>query len=199
MIDSTQCLETITDFDSFEQQLEPTSESTKLEGKHQLHEYRAAGKLNGSNALITGGEYVVTITCRKIASSTPINKSCSSGIGRSIAVLFAREGANLTIVYLSEEQKDAEETKKMVEKEGRECLLVAGNLMDNETCKSAVQQHMDKYDKIDILVNNAGAQEQCDDIEKIDLDIVERTFRSNILQMFAVTKYALKHMERGGS
>ncbi|KAG6005425.1 hypothetical protein E4U43_000590 [Claviceps pusilla] len=162
----------------FEHKLDPASESTKLEGKDQLHEYKAAGKLSGSNALITGGD---------------------SGIGRSIAVLFAREGANVTIVYLPVEQQDAEDTKKMVEKEGRQCLLIAGDLTDNEACKTAVQKHVEKFNKIDVLVNNASGQTQCDNFEDIDLDVVERTFRSNILQMFAMTKFALKHMERGGS
>jgi len=114
-------------------------------------------------------------------------------------VLFAREGANVSIVYLPDEQQDAEDTKHMVEKEGRQCVLIPGDLMDNETCKSAVQKHVDNFGKVDVLVNNASGQVQCDNFEEIDLDTVERTFRSNILQMFAITKYALKHMERGGS
>ncbi|KAG6020538.1 hypothetical protein E4U41_002817 [Claviceps citrina] len=162
----------------FEHKLNPESESTKLEGKDQLYEYKAAGKLSGSNALITGGD---------------------SGIGRSIAVLFAREGANVSIVYLPDEQQDAENTKKMVEKEGRQCLLIPGNLMDNETCKEAVRKHVEAFNKVDVLVNNASGQTQCENFEDIDLEVVEKTFRSNILQMFAMTKYALKHMERGGS
>lgn len=116
-----------------------------------------------------------------------------------MAVLFAREGANVTIVYLPEEEEDAQETKQMVEKEGKECLLVAGNLMDNKTCEDAVKQHVDRYGKVDVLVNNASKQIMCPDFAEIDLDDVESTFRSNILQMFAVTKFALKHMERGGS
>lgn len=161
-----------------EQDMQPKSESTKLEGKHGFVEYKAAGKLEGSNALITGGD---------------------SGIGRSVAVLFAREGANVSIVYLPEEQEDAEETKKMVEKEGRECQLIAGDLMDNETCKKAVEKHVSKYGNIHILVNNAAKQIQCEKFEEIDLDNVESTFRSNILQIFAVTKYALPHMEKGAS
>ncbi|KPM42827.1 hypothetical protein AK830_g3744 [Neonectria ditissima] len=161
-----------------EKDMKPSSEATKLEGKDQFHEYRAAGKLDDTKAFITGGD---------------------SGIGRSVAVLFAREGADVSIVYLPEEQEDAEETKKMVEKEGRQCLLIAGNLMDNETCRDAVQQHVDKFGKIDVLVNNASKQIMCEDIKDINLDDVESTFRSNILQMFAVTKYALGHMEKGGS
>ncbi|KAF4979429.1 hypothetical protein FZEAL_4372 [Fusarium zealandicum] len=161
-----------------EQDMKPKSESTKLEGKDQLHEYRAANKLEGSKAFITGGD---------------------SGIGRSVAVLFAREGADVSIVYLPEEQEDAEETKKMVEKEGRKCLLIPGNLMDNDTCKKAIQKHVDEFGRIDVLVNNAAKQIMCDDFKDIDLDNVESTFRSNILQIFAITKYALHHMEKGGS
>lgn len=105
----------------------------------------------------------------------------------------------MSIVYLPEEQQDAEETKKMVEKEGRKCLLIAGDLMDNETCRKAVQKHVDTFGKIHVLVNNASKQVMCKDFKDIDLNMVESTFRSNILQMFAVTKYALHHMERGGS
>ncbi|KAL9949314.1 hypothetical protein ACHAP6_005228 [Verticillium nonalfalfae] len=161
-----------------EQDLAPKSEPTKLEGKNDFQEYRAAKKLEGSKALITGGD---------------------SGIGRSVAVLFAREGADVTIVYLPDEQDDAEETKQLVEKEGKDCLLVAGNLMENDTCKNAVQQHVDKFGKIHILVNNAAKQVMCEDFRDINLDDVESTFRSTILQTFAITKYSLKHMEKGGS
>lgn len=116
-----------------------------------------------------------------------------------MAVLFAREGSDISIVYLPEEQTDAEGTKTMVEKEGRKCVLIPGNLMDNETCKKAVEEHVRAFGKIHVLVNNASKQMMCDDIAKIDLDAVESTFRSNILQMFAMTKYAVAHMERGGS
>jgi NAD(P)-dependent dehydrogenase (short-subunit alcohol dehydrogenase family) len=116
-----------------------------------------------------------------------------------VAVLFAREGADVTIVYLPEEEEDARETKKLVEGEGKKCLLVPGNLMDNETCKKAVQQHMDTYGGLHVLVNNASKQIMCENFAEIDLDNVESTFRSNILQMFALTKYALPHMEKGGS
>jgi len=114
-------------------------------------------------------------------------------------LLFAREGADVTIVYLPEEEKDAQDTKKMVANEGRECLLVAGNLMDNKTCEDAIKQHVDKYGKIHVLVNNASKQIMCEDLKEINLDNVESTFRSNIMQMFAITKFALHHMEKGGS
>lgn len=127
------------------------------------------------------------------------NTQHSSGIGRAIAVLFAREGSDVSIVYLPEEKDDAADTKKMVEREGRECLLIPGNLMDNETCRKAVDEHVRKFGIVHVLVNNASKQIMCKDIADIDLDDVESTFRSNILQMFALTKYALPHMEKGGS
>ncbi|KAJ2900969.1 hypothetical protein MKZ38_002204 [Zalerion maritima] len=161
-----------------EKDMQPSSEPTALEGKGGFHEYRAARKLAGSNALITGGD---------------------SGIGRSVAVLFAREGANVTIVYLPEEEADAKETKAMVEKEGKECLLVAGNLMDDRTCKAAVDKHVAKFGSVHVLVNNASKQVMCADFADIDLDTVQSTFQSNIIQMFAMTKYSLPHMQRGGS
>ncbi|KAL2174155.1 uncharacterized protein P884DRAFT_209764 [Thermothelomyces heterothallicus CBS 202.75] len=158
--------------------MEPSSESTKLEGEGQAYEYLAAGKLKGCKALITGGD---------------------SGIGRSVAVLFAREGADVSIVYLPEEQPDAEDTKKLVEKEGHRCLLIPGDLMDNNKCKEAVQKHVDAFGIIHVLVNNASKQVMCEDFAEIDLNKVESTFRSNILQIFAMTKYALPHMKKGAS
>jgi len=116
-----------------------------------------------------------------------------------VAVLFAREGADVTIVYLPEEQHDAEDTQKMVEKEGRQCFLVAGDLKNFETCREAVQKHVDRFGSIHVLVNNASQQKLCSEFADIDLEDVESTFRSNILQMFAVTKFALPHMKKGGS
>lgn len=114
-------------------------------------------------------------------------------------MLFAREGADMTIVFLPHEQKDAERTQRLVQSEGRGCLLIPGHLMDDETCKRAVDMHVDRFGMINVLVNNASKQVFCDDITKIDLTAVESTFRSNILQMFAITKYAVPHIERGGS
>ncbi|KAF2196224.1 NAD(P)-binding protein [Delitschia confertaspora ATCC 74209] len=161
-----------------EKAMKPTSESTKLEGSDGFVEYQGSDKLKGKKALITGGD---------------------SGIGRSVAILFAREGADVTIVYLPEEQEDAEDTKKAVVNEGKQCLLVPGDLMDAKTCEGAVKKHVEKYGEINILVNNASKQIMCKDFAEIDLDNVESTFRSNILQMFAMTKFALPHMKKGSS
>lgn len=161
-----------------EEALKPTSEATRLEGSDGLVEYIGSGKMKYKTALITGGD---------------------SGIGRSVAVLYAREGADVSIVYLPEEKVDAEETKKLVEKEGKECLLLPGNLMDNKTCEDAVKKHIEKFGKLNVLVNNASKQIMCEDFAEIDLDNVESTFRSNILQMFAITKYSIPHMKKGSA
>lgn len=113
--------------------------------------------------------------------------------------MFAREGSDVTIVYLPEEEADAKDTQKMVEKEGQKCLLVPGDLMDNNNCRMAVEQHIKEYGQLHTLVNNAAKQIMCKDLADINMDDVESVFRSNILQMFAITKYALPHMERGAS
>lgn len=105
----------------------------------------------------------------------------------------------MSIVYLPHEQKDAERTQRLVEAEGQQCLLIPGNFMDARTCKAAVETHVNRFGMISVLVNNASKQTLCDDITKIDLDAVESTFRTNILQMFAMSKYAVPHIERGGS
>ena len=102
-------------------------------------------------------------------------------------------------MYLPEEQPDAEDTKKMVEKEGSKCLLISGDLMDYKKCKEAVDKHVEAFGVVHVLVNNASKQMMCEDFAEIDLDNVESTFKSNILQMFAMTKYALPHMKKGGS
>lgn len=161
-----------------EKDMQPTSESTKLEGSDGFVEYQGSGKLKGKKAFITGGD---------------------SGIGRAVAIHFAKEGADVTIVYLPDEEEDAQGTKKAVEKEGKECLLFPGNLMDNKTCENAIAKHVEKFKVVDILVNNASKQIQCEDFAEIDLDNVLSTFQSNIIQMFAITKFALPHMKKGGS
>ncbi|KAF3318248.1 hypothetical protein TWF173_008982 [Orbilia oligospora] len=145
----------------------PKPEVSRLEGPGgKLYEYWGVGKLGGKKVLITGGD---------------------SGIGRSIAVLMAREGADISIVYLADEEADAKETKALVEKEKRKCLLIPFDLTQWKICNTVIDAHVQEYGRIDVLVNNAGKQEMENDFEKINLDTVESTFQANILQMFAIT------------
>ncbi|RHZ66740.1 uncharacterized protein CDV56_108005 [Aspergillus thermomutatus] len=161
-----------------EKEMMPPSEPTKLESQGGFKEYVGSGKLKGKSVLITGGD---------------------SGIGRAVAALMAREGANITIVYLPEEEEDAQETKRLVEGENKECVLFSGDLRDRETCRRAVEAHVQRYGHIHVLVNNASKQYMCKDFAQIDLDQVEDVFKSNIIQMIAVTKFALPHMAKGDS
>ncbi|KAJ5569160.1 hypothetical protein N7450_011646 [Penicillium hetheringtonii] len=161
-----------------ERKMAPPSEITRLDGSDGPVEYIGAGKLKNKKALITGGD---------------------SGIGRSVAVLMAREGADITIVYLPAEQNDAEDTKKMVECETQKCHLISGDLRNYEFCQQVVQEHLEVYGALNILVNNASKQYACSDLINIDLKKVEDTFQSNIMQMIAITKYALPHMTKGDS
>ena len=145
----------------------------ELEGRH----YRAAGKLEGKVALITGGD---------------------SGIGRSVAILYAKEGANVTIVYLNEHQ-DAEETRRMVEAEGRECLVLPGDIRDKSFCEEAVEQTVRQFGRLDILVNNAAVQFPQKSLEDISQEQLEHTFEVNIFAQFYFAQAALKHMGEGSS
>ncbi|CAO2649653.1 Nn.00g070380.m01.CDS01 [Neocucurbitaria sp. VM-36] len=144
--------------------------------KPYLKEYEGRGLLQGKAALITGGD---------------------SGIGRAVAILFAREGADVSIVYLPEEEEDAQYVKRKVEEAGRKANLLRGDLTKRENCERAVEEHMKAFGKLNVLVNNAAMQEMCEDINEIDLDVTEKTFKTNIISMFAMSKYALKHMKRG--
>ena len=139
--------------------------------------YRGSGKLQDKVAIITGGD---------------------SGIGRAIAVAFAKEGAEVAIVYL-EEHKDANETKRLVEENGRRCLLVSGDVGQEEFCRKAVEQTMKALDKIDILVNNAAEQRPQDSIEKITEKQLEHTFRTNIFSFFFMTKAVMKYLHKGSA
>ncbi|KAK7685513.1 hypothetical protein QCA50_011378 [Cerrena zonata] len=122
-----------------------------------------------------------------------------SGIGRAVAILFAREGADVTIVHLPQEQRDAEDTVAAVQREGRECLSIAFDLEDFKNAYKVIQRHVNRFGKLDVLVNNASKQTMEKDFANINLDVVESSFRSNILQMFAITKFALPYMEKGAS
>lgn len=137
--------------------------------------YRGSGKLQGKSALITGGD---------------------SGIGRAVAVHFAREGADVAIVYL-EENQDAEETKAMVEAEGKMCLLIPGDIRDEAFCKEAVTRVISEFGKLNILVNNAAEQHPKEDIREITAEQLNTTFSTNIYSFFYFTQAALTHFQEG--
>ncbi|KAM0790704.1 hypothetical protein ACM66B_004561 [Microbotryomycetes sp. NB124-2] len=161
--------------------MDPLAEHTKVErwtrdGEPYLAEYEGSNKLKDKAAIITGGD---------------------SGIGRSVAVFFAREGADITISYLPEEEEDAQTTKKLVEQAGRKCVLVPGDLTDESVREKLIKTHLDEFKFIDVLVNNASRQIGCKDIAEIDMSSVEGTFKSNIVQMIGLTKLAVPHLKRG--
>ena len=138
-------------------------------------DYKGSEKLKGKTALITGGD---------------------SGIGRSVAVHFAREGADIAIIYL-EESEDAEKTKKMVEDEGRDCLIIQGDIRNRNFCKEALKKMIDRYGKLNILVNHAGEQHPRDEVEELDLDVMEKTYQTNIFSMYNMLKAVDDHLESG--
>ncbi len=138
---------------------------------------RGAGRLQGKVALITGGD---------------------SGIGRAVAALFAREGADIAIAYLNE-HGDAQETKRLVEAEGRRCITHAGDIGDEGFCQQLVQRTVQEFGKLDILVNNAAEQHPQKSLADISAQQLERTFRTNIFAMFFLTKAALPHLKPGAA
>jgi len=138
-------------------------------------DYRASGKLVGKTALITGGD---------------------SGIGRAVSLHFAKEGADIGIVYLDEDI-DANETKRLVEAEGRTCLLYRGDVKDSRFCKETIEDMVSRLGKLNILVNNAGMQVPQKDAESITEDQLEETFRTNIFAYFYFAQAALEHLKEG--
>ncbi len=146
--------------------------------EYQAPEYKAAGKLRGKAALITGGD---------------------SGIGRAVAVLFAREGADVAIVYLPQEQSDADETRRAVEAEGRKCLLIAGDVTQPSFCKEAVDKTVRELGKLDVLVNNAAYQQHQSGLEELSDEQWDHTFKTNIYGYFRMAKAALPHLRAGSS
>jgi NAD(P)-dependent dehydrogenase (short-subunit alcohol dehydrogenase family) len=137
--------------------------------------YPGSGRLQGKVALITGGD---------------------SGIGRAVAVLFAREGADLAILYLNENE-DAQETKRLVEREGRACLTIAGDVGDPGFCRSAIDQAVRRFGRLDVLVNNAAEQHPKQEIEEITPEQIDRTFRTNIFGYFYMVQAAMPHLKKG--
>jgi NAD(P)-dependent dehydrogenase (short-subunit alcohol dehydrogenase family) len=146
--------------------------------EYQAPLYRGSGKLQGKVAIITGGD---------------------SGIGRAVAVLYAREGADVAIVYLPEEEPDAQETKKAVEKEGRRCELFPGDVTSSQFCKDVVEKTVKVFGKLDVLVNNAAFQQHQENLEDVSDEQLERTFRTNIFGYFYMARAALRHLQEGGA
>ncbi len=140
-------------------------------------EYHAAGKLEGRKALITGGD---------------------SGIGRAVSALFAREGADVSIVYL-EEDNDAETTRRSVEEAGRKCVLIRGDVGDRKLCDQAVKQTVSELGGLDIVVNNAAEQHLVESLADLTDEQLERTFRTNIFSFFYLTRAALPHLKEGST
>jgi len=139
--------------------------------------YQGSNKLLGKVAIITGGD---------------------SGIGRAVAVLFAREGANVVVVYHSE-TTDAEITRAAVEAEGRKCLLIAGDVADRTFCQSVISQTMDEFERIDILVNNAAFQQHVEQFEELTVEQFDRTLKTNLYGYFFMAQAAVPYMQPGSA
>jgi NAD(P)-dependent dehydrogenase (short-subunit alcohol dehydrogenase family) len=161
---------------SEKQDYQPGSEEQMQQKPEYIkQDYRAAGKLRGKAALITGGD---------------------SGIGRAVSVHFAKEGADVAIVYL-DESEDAEETKRLVEEAGQRCILIQGDVKDSAFCRQAVQQTAAELGKLNILVNNAAVQYPQKDVENITEEQLETTFRTNIFAHFYFAEEAMKYLKEG--
>jgi NAD(P)-dependent dehydrogenase (short-subunit alcohol dehydrogenase family) len=149
---------------------------TKMHPKPDFEpRFPGSGRLEKKVAIITGGD---------------------SGIGRAVSVLFAREGADIVIIYL-EEDEDAEATKRLVEEEGRECLLIKGDIGSRKFCEDAVSRTVKRFGHLDVLVNNAAEQHEQTNIEDIDRPQLEKTFRTNFFGYFFMTQAALPHLKEG--
>jgi NAD(P)-dependent dehydrogenase (short-subunit alcohol dehydrogenase family) len=146
--------------------------------RYEAEKYLPAGKLEGKAALVTGGD---------------------SGIGRAVAVMFAREGADVALIFLPEEESDAAHTRDEIESEGRQALLLPGDVTDPEFCRGAIDEVVKRFGKIDVLVNNAAYQKHRDTLDEISLEQWEHTFRTNIFGYFYMAKFALPHMKAGAT
>ena len=158
----------------------PPGLETEMERKPDYGEgsYKGHGRLQGRAALITGGD---------------------SGIGRAVALAFAREGADVAISYLPEEQPDADETSRVVRAAGRRCLTLPGDIQDEAHCRRLVQRTHEEFGRLDILVNNAAFQATHDSFTEITADELDRVFRTNVYAMFYLSQAALPLMKPGSS
>jgi NAD(P)-dependent dehydrogenase (short-subunit alcohol dehydrogenase family) len=161
------------------QQQDPPGLESEMDPKPDYGEesYKGSGKLEGKAAVITGGD---------------------SGIGRAVALAFAREGADVLISYLSEES-DAKETARVVEASGRKCVTIPGDIQDEAHCRAIIDRAVKEFGKVDILVNNAAFQMTRESIEEISTDEFDRTLKTNLYAMFWLTKAAVPHMPVGGA
>jgi NAD(P)-dependent dehydrogenase (short-subunit alcohol dehydrogenase family) len=146
--------------------------------RYEAGHYRPAGKLEGRVALVTGGD---------------------SGIGRAVALIYAREGADIAIVYLEQEGTDAQKTVEAIEAEGRKAIAIPGDVTDPEFCRATVQRVVEQFGRLDILVNNAAYQKHRDSLADISLEQWEHTFKTNIFGYFYMAKSALEHLKEGSS
>ena len=140
--------------------------------------YKGSGKLEGKKAIITGGD---------------------SGIGRAVALAFAREGADVLISYLEEEEPDAQETAQVIEDAGRKAVKIPGDVSEESQCQAIVQKAVEEFGQIDVLVNNAAHQMTVNGIADVSTELLDRTFKTNIYAMFWLSKASLPHMQPGGS
>lgn len=136
--------------------------------------------------------------CEKLRDKVALVTGADSGIGRAIAVAFAKEGADVAVMYLNE-HKDAEETHRLVEQAGRRCLLIPGDIGDQAFCREAVERTVRELGHLDILVNNAAEQHPQDSIENISVEQLERTFRTNIFGMFYLAQATMPHLKEGSA
>jgi NAD(P)-dependent dehydrogenase (short-subunit alcohol dehydrogenase family) len=161
------------------QHLEKPGLEAEMQLKPRFHapDYEGSNKLRHMAAIVTGGD---------------------SGIGRAVAVLYAREGADVAIVYLSEDE-DAQETRRWVEAEGRRCIAIRGDVKDPAFCKQAVEQTVEAFGRLDILVNNAAFQEHADSLEDLSDERFDETLRTNVYGYFHMARAALPHLKQGAS
>ena len=165
-----------TTFPPQKQKRQPGKESEmKPRPESEVRQYKAAGKLKDKIAIITGGD---------------------SGIGKAAAIAFAKEGADIVIVYL-EEHKDAQSTEQLIQEQGHKAILIAGDIGESSFCKQVVKQTIDQFGRIDILVNNAGEQHTVQNLADLTDEQILRTFKTNIFSFFYLTRETVKHMPPG--